>query len=123
MWHGGRAISLRSAGFHADRRILLSVRIFFDFSDALGQLVHTLASVICVHVHVLRSEMAPLKTVHGTEVALFAMSQAAAVKKFPRTVTIPYLDPLLRQVLAVRVTLDEPQQLFNDTTPEDALRC
>ena len=45
-----------------------------------------------MHVDVLGPEVAPLEAVDGTEVALFAMTQADGIQKLPGTVTVPDAD-------------------------------
>lgn len=46
--------------------------------DALGELVDTFARVIGVHIRIFRSEVPPLKAVHGTKVAFLPVGESKA---------------------------------------------
>jgi hypothetical protein len=56
------------------------VRVLFQFPHHFGQLVDSLARVVCVAVLVLCAEVAPLETVDGAEVAFFAVREADGVE-------------------------------------------
>mmetsp|Transcript_125011 Transcript_125011/g.399693 ORF Transcript_125011/g.399693 Transcript_125011/m.399693 type:complete len:412 (-) Transcript_125011:138-1373(-) len=94
-------------------------RILLDLANALCQLVNPLTCVVGVHVHVLRAEVAPLEAVDRAQVSLLAVGQTPVVQELAGAIAIPDLDALVREVLAVRVTLDEPQQLLQHTAPKD----
>ena len=51
-------------------------RVVFYFVDALGQLVHPLPAVVCVHVAVGGPKVAPLEAVHRPQVPLLPAAQS-----------------------------------------------
>ena len=54
-------------------------RVGFYFVDALGQLVHPLPAVVCVHAAVGGPKVAPLEAVHRPQVPLLPAAQHMAV--------------------------------------------
>ena len=62
------------------------------FRTALSSLVDTFSGIVRVHVDILGPEVAPLKSVDGTEVALLAVAQADGIQKLPGTVPVPDAD-------------------------------
>ena len=55
----------RVPGTHDDPPV---VGVGSDGVDDLSQLVHSLPTVVCVHVHVVGSKVAPLETIHRAQV-------------------------------------------------------
>ena len=45
----------------------------------VGQLVHALATVVGMHVHILRAKVAPLKAIDRTQIPLLPMLEPNAV--------------------------------------------
>lgn len=80
-------------------------RIVLDLVNTVGQLINALSSVVRVHVHVVRSKVAPLKAVHGSKVANLAMRQAALVEKLARTIAVPNVYILFRKIVGIGVSL------------------
>ena len=76
--------------------------------------------VIIVARLVRRSEMSPLETVHWAQVAFASMTQTYPIEIFSTAIAFPYIYTFRREEFTVRSTRDEPQQLFDDPTGEDA---
>ena len=71
------------------------IRVGLDRVDDIGELIHAFPRVVSMHVCVFGTKVAPLKAVHGTKVALFAMPQAQLGEKLLRPVSVPYVDILV----------------------------
>ena len=84
MWQGGSAIFGRSAGFQCRQDDPAVVRLVLERVEDGGDLVDTLPGVVGVHVDVLGTEVAPLPAIHGTEVALLAVSQSDPESRYSR---------------------------------------
>jgi hypothetical protein len=96
-------------------------RVVLDLADALPQLVDALPRVVLIAVRVLRAKVAPLETVHGPQIALAAMAQAARLEERGRAVAVPDLDALGGEEGRVCRAADEPEQLLDDAAQEGAL--
>lgn len=81
-------------GTHDDAPIK---RCIHDLVDNILELIHTLAGIICLRIDVLRTEVSPLETIDGAEVAFFPVSQSNFVKEFPAAVSIPNFDSGFRE--------------------------
>ena len=79
--------------------------IVFDLINALGQLIDAFAVVVGMHVFVLGTKVAPLKTVDRPEVANLAVSQSSLVEKLARTIPIPDVNVLGRQLVGIGIPL------------------
>mmetsp|Transcript_59988 Transcript_59988/g.173730 ORF Transcript_59988/g.173730 Transcript_59988/m.173730 type:complete len:452 (+) Transcript_59988:330-1685(+) len=97
-------------------------RVFLDLADALRELIDALAGVVRVHVDILGAKVPPLKAIHRAQVHLLAVRQATLVEELPRAIPVPDVDALVSEVLCVRVSPHEPQELLEDAPPKDALR-
>lgn len=103
---------------HDDAPVLGSV---LDLFDALSELIDPLPGIVGVHVDVLRTEVAPLESVDGTEIANLSVAQAPLVKELPRAIAVPDVDLLVSQVVRIGVAGNEPQELLGYAPPEGAL--
>mmetsp|Transcript_44035 Transcript_44035/g.95785 ORF Transcript_44035/g.95785 Transcript_44035/m.95785 type:complete len:257 (-) Transcript_44035:325-1095(-) len=75
-----------------------------------------------MHVHILRTEVAPLEAIDRAQVHLLTMGKAALVQELTGAVSVPDLHALVRKVLRIGVTLNEPEELLHDAAPEGPLR-
>jgi hypothetical protein len=80
-----------------------------------------LARVIIVCSLILGPKVAPLKAIHGSEIADAAVSKPNAVKVLARPVAIPNMHALVCELGTVRAARDEPEQLLYDAASEHAL--
>ncbi|KAI3477909.1 hypothetical protein L1887_60216 [Cichorium endivia] len=96
-------------------------RIVFDLVDHLAQLVHPLPRIVGIAVLVLGAKVTPLEAVHGAEIALATMLQAARIQKLARAVAVPNVHALVREQLGVGLARHEPEQLLEYAAEEDAL--
>mmetsp|Transcript_1744 Transcript_1744/g.4928 ORF Transcript_1744/g.4928 Transcript_1744/m.4928 type:complete len:430 (+) Transcript_1744:290-1579(+) len=97
------------------------VRLVLNLVEDLSHLVDALPRVVVVHRTVRRAEVAPLPAVHGAEVALLAFGESNGVEIVARRVAVPDLDAFVLQLLGRRLTVEEPEQLLSDASPEDGL--
>ena len=86
-----------------------TVRVSFDLVDNRLELVNTLALVVGVPVLVLSPEVTPLEAIHGTEIALFPVSEAKLVQKCARAIGVPNFDDLILELVCVGAAADEPE--------------
>lgn len=91
--------------------------------DNLRELVHPLPRIIRLSIDVLGAKVPPLETVHGAQVADFAVREADLVEELARAVAVPDLDTLFAQGGGCRAALDEPEELGDDGAEENALCC
>jgi hypothetical protein len=87
---------------HDDAPILWIIN---NLVNAILQLIDTFTRVIGVHVHILGSEVTPLKAIDWSEISLFTMAQASGLKKFLRAISIPNVNVLFGELVGIRVTL------------------
>ena len=87
----------------------------------IGQLVHALATVVGVHVHILCAKVAPLKAIDRTQIPLLPMLEPNAVQEGSTAVPVPDPHILLLQLLGRGRAPDEPEQFLGDPTVEDLL--
>lgn len=90
------------------------VRIVLDFVDTLAQLIDTLSGIVRVHVDVLSTEVTPLESVYGSQVALFSLRESIGVQELAWRVAVPDFNPLLREFFGVCRAPNEPEELFDD---------
>lgn len=69
------------------------VGIRLERLDDARQLVISLACIVGLGIDVLGTEVAPLETVYGTQVADFAVGEAQIVEELAGSVPVPDLDP------------------------------
>ena len=55
------------------------VRGILQLPNDLRQLIHSLTSIVCSRVFVLRSKMSPLESINRSQVSLFSIGEANAV--------------------------------------------
>src|SRR5712672_961335 len=96
MWHCGRAIFFKSAGFHA-LRIMSIVWFILQLVDDVRNLVNALPRVVCVCIFVFRPQMPPLKAIYRPEISFLTVRQPHAVQKLTTTIAVPYFDSLFRK--------------------------
>lgn len=80
-------------------------RSVLDLFDAFRQLIHALSGVVGMHVHVLGSKVAPLKAVDGSQIAHFSMRKTLRIEEFSRTIAIPNINVLGRQIVRIGIPL------------------
>mmetsp|Transcript_6937 Transcript_6937/g.11704 ORF Transcript_6937/g.11704 Transcript_6937/m.11704 type:complete len:221 (+) Transcript_6937:67-729(+) len=49
--------------------------------NAISQLIHTLSSIVSMHIFVLGTKMTPLESIHRSQITLFTMLQATRIKE------------------------------------------
>lgn len=111
MWHCGRAIFFKSAGFHALRII---VRFILQLVDDARNLVNALPRVVCVCIIVFRPKMPPLKAIYRPKISFLTVRQPHAVQKLTTTIVIPYFDSLFRKRFRRRGSSRELEQFCDD---------
>merc|ERR550519_360284 len=115
----GHLVQVRGVpGAHDDPPV---VGLGLDPLDDLRELVDPLAAVVGVHVHVLSTEVSPLKAVDGTEVSLLTLCKAQTVQELSASVPVPDPHFLLLQLLGVGGAPDEPEELLSNAAIEDFL--
>jgi len=95
------------------------VGVSFKRMNQVSQLVHTLASIVSVHVDILGPKVAPLEPIHGTEIALLTIGEADPIEVLAGRIAVPDLDPLILKGLGAGVAADEPKELLCHPPPED----
>lgn len=90
-------------GTHDDASIF---RIVLNLVNAFHELIDTLSSVIRVHIDILGTKVAPLKSIDRSQVTHLAMRQATLVKEFTRAITIPNVNVLFRKIVAIGISLE-----------------
>mmetsp|Transcript_5015 Transcript_5015/g.20046 ORF Transcript_5015/g.20046 Transcript_5015/m.20046 type:complete len:323 (-) Transcript_5015:518-1486(-) len=95
--------------------------IGLQVTNDLPELVDALSSVVGVHVAILSPKVPPLEAVDRPQVPNFAIREAPLVQELSRTVAIPNVDVLLRKNVRVGASLDEPEKLLGQPSPEDPL--
>ena len=115
----GHLVQVRGVpGAHDDPPI---VGLGLDPVDDLSELVDPLAAVVGVHVHVLSTEVSPLKAVDWSQVSLLTGCEAQTVQELPAAVPVPDPHFLLLQLLGVGGAPDEPEELLSNAAIEDFL--
>ncbi len=96
------------------------VRLVLQFFDHLSQLVNALARVVRLRIHILGSEVAPLKAVDGAEVSLRPISEADGVEVSTGAVAVPYFDAGGGEGDGGGGARDKPEEFGDDGAEEDA---
>mmetsp|Transcript_2929 Transcript_2929/g.6853 ORF Transcript_2929/g.6853 Transcript_2929/m.6853 type:complete len:228 (-) Transcript_2929:853-1536(-) len=97
------------------------VGICLDGVDAGSELIDALPGVVSVHVGVLGPKVPPLKSIHGPQIPLLAVSEADFGQVFLGTISVPNVNVLVPEQVGVGRAGNEPQQLLHDSPPEHAL--
>lgn len=66
----------------------------------------------CSVGYALGSEVTPLKTIHGSQVAFLTVAQPHAVQVLARAVSVPDVNVLVLKLLGVCGAVHEPQQFL-----------
>ena len=115
----GHLVQVRGVpGAHDDPPV---VGFVLDPADDLSQLVHPLAAVVGVHVHVVSTEVSPLEAVDWPQVSLLPGCEAQTVQELSAAVPVPDPHILLLQLLGVGGAPDEPEELLSNAAIEDFL--
>lgn len=101
--------------------VVVAPQTHLDPVDDLVKLIDSLAGIIVLACLVRGTKVTPLEAVDRPQIALLSVSEAALVQELPCAVAIPDPDALVLQLLRIRATANEPQQLLGHSTPEHSL--